>query len=60
MKILGKVKANKIKVILFPVTPYFEEYYKLWSDKSKNNPKKKQVRLYGQKCDEISYRSYYQ
>lgn len=40
MKILGKVKANKIKVILFPVTPYFEEYYKLWSDKSKNNPKK--------------------
>ncbi|MBO9674849.1 MAG: hypothetical protein J7577_15485 [Sphingobacteriaceae bacterium] len=40
MKVLGKVKANKIKVILFPVTPYFEEYYKLWSDKSKNNPKK--------------------
>ncbi|MDF2515228.1 MAG: putative lipoprotein [Sphingobacterium sp.] len=40
MKILGKIKANKIKVTLFPVTPYFEEYYKLWKDKSKNNPKK--------------------
>lgn len=40
MKVLDKVKANKIKVILFPVTPYFEEYYKLWSDKNKNNPKK--------------------
>lgn len=40
MKILGKVKANKIKVTLFPVTPYFEGYYKLWKDKGKNNPKK--------------------
>lgn len=40
MKILDKVKANKIKVTLFPVTPYFEEYYKLWKDKDKNNPKK--------------------
>ncbi|WP_300669847.1 hypothetical protein [Soonwooa sp.] len=40
MKILDKVKANKIMVTLFPVTPYFEEYYKLWKDKSKNNPKK--------------------
>lgn len=35
-----KIFANKIKVILFPVTPYFEEYYTLWKDKSKNNPKK--------------------
>lgn len=40
MKVLGKVPANKIQIQLFPVTPYFEEYYKLWSDKSKNNPKK--------------------
>ena len=35
-----KIFANKIKIILFPVTPYFEEYYTLWKDKSKNNPKK--------------------
>jgi len=40
MKVLGKVPANKVTIQLYPVTPYFEEYYKLWSDKSKNNPKK--------------------
>ncbi|KQN28648.1 hypothetical protein ASE92_19735 [Pedobacter sp. Leaf41] len=34
-----KILAGKVKIQLFPVTPYFEEYYKLWKDKSKNNPK---------------------
>ena len=29
MKILGKVKANKIKVILFPVTPYLKNIINL-------------------------------
>ena len=32
--------AGKVTIHLFPVTPYFEEYYKLWKNKSKNNPKK--------------------
>ncbi|MDO5608393.1 MAG: carboxypeptidase-like regulatory domain-containing protein [Capnocytophaga sp.] len=36
----NKIKGNKITVVLFPVTPYFEEYYKLWKDKKYNNPKK--------------------
>lgn len=40
MKVGQKVLANKILIQLFPVTPYFEEYYSLWKDKSKNNPKK--------------------
>ncbi len=40
MKVGQKVLANKISIQLFPVTPYFEEYYALWKDKSKNNPKK--------------------
>lgn len=40
MKVGQKVLANKITVQLFPVTPYFEEYYKLWKDKSLNNPKR--------------------
>jgi len=40
MKVGKKVLANKITIQLFPVTPYFEEYYALWKDKSKNNPKK--------------------
>ena len=35
-----KILAGKVKIQLFPVTPYFEEYYKLWRDKSKNNPKR--------------------
>ena len=39
MKVGQKVLANQITIQLFPVTPYFEEYYKLWKDKSKNNPK---------------------
>lgn len=40
LKTGDKIKANKIKITLFPVTSYFREYYALWSDKSKNNPKK--------------------
>lgn len=40
MKVGDKVLANKVTIQLFPVTPYFEEYYKLWKDSSKNNPKK--------------------
>ena len=40
MKVGQKILANKILIQLFPVTPYFEEYYTLWKDKSKNNPKK--------------------
>lgn len=40
MKVGSKILANKITIQLFPVTPYFEEYYSLWKDKSKNNPKK--------------------
>ncbi|MDO5615824.1 MAG: hypothetical protein Q4G16_06520 [Cruoricaptor ignavus] len=40
MKVGKKVLANKVLIQLFPVTPYFEEYYKLWKDKSLNNPKK--------------------
>ena len=40
MKVGSKVLANKISIQLFPVTPYFEQYYKLWKDTSKNNPKK--------------------
>jgi len=40
MKVGSKVLANKITVQLFPVTPYFKDYYALWKDKSKNNPKK--------------------
>jgi len=35
-----KIYANKIKAILFPVTPYFNDYYVLWKDKTKHNPKK--------------------
>lgn len=35
-----KVLANKITIQLFPVTPYFQEYYNLWKDKNKNNPQK--------------------
>ncbi|WP_322969144.1 carboxypeptidase-like regulatory domain-containing protein [Faecalibacter sp. LW9] len=35
-----KVYANKLKIILFPVTSYFNEYYTLWKDKSKHNPKR--------------------
>lgn len=34
-----KILGSKIKIQLFPITPYFEEYYRLWKDKSKNNPK---------------------
>lgn len=40
MKILAKVPAHKVKIRLYPVTPYFKEYYELWKDKSKHNPKK--------------------
>ncbi|RZL62345.1 MAG: hypothetical protein EOO93_09185 [Pedobacter sp.] len=36
---VSKVPASRVRIQLFPVTPYFEEYYKLWKDKSKNNPK---------------------
>ncbi|WP_316851373.1 hypothetical protein [Pedobacter agri] len=35
-----KILAAKVAVRLFPVTPYFEDYYKLWKDKNLNNPKK--------------------
>jgi hypothetical protein len=34
-----KILASKVTIQLFPVTPYFQEYYKLWKDKSKHNPK---------------------
>lgn len=40
MKTGQKVLANKIKIQVYAVTPYFQEFYDLWKDKSKNNPKK--------------------
>jgi len=40
MKTGPKIYADKLKIMLFPVTPYFNEYYALWKDKSKHNPKK--------------------
>ncbi|GGI28815.1 carboxypeptidase-like regulatory domain-containing protein [Pedobacter mendelii] len=45
-----KILATKVKIRLYPVTPYFEEYYKLWKDKSKNNPKKNKYVLMADKA----------
>ncbi|WP_316734831.1 hypothetical protein [Pedobacter aquatilis] len=35
-----KIFAAKVTIRLFPVTAYFEDYYRLWKDKNLNNPKK--------------------
>ncbi|MBF0596460.1 peptidase associated/transthyretin-like domain-containing protein [Faecalibacter rhinopitheci] len=40
MKTGNKVNANQMKITLYPVTPYFQEFYKLYKDKTKHNPKK--------------------
>jgi hypothetical protein len=45
-----KILASKVKIQLFPVTPYFEEYYKLWKDNSKNNPQKDKYVLMADKA----------
>lgn len=36
----SRLKASNVTVYLMPLTPYFQEYYRLLGDKTKNNPKK--------------------
>lgn len=42
----GRIYANKMKVILYPVTPYFEEWYKLRKDKENYKSKDYKKRVY--------------